>query len=120
MWVCRIMSFSSPFSNLSFLTEFMFQVELHHRSGLSIPEGWGCDAEGRFSTDPKAVLSGGGLVPLGGSENTGLFLSVSNTSYSVRSHEAQLDITFSQQPINFDISVITATNAANSDFKDVL
>ncbi|XP_017571221.1 uncharacterized oxidoreductase YjmC-like [Pygocentrus nattereri] len=47
------------------------KVELHHRNGISIPEGWGCDAEGRFSTDPKAVLSGGGLVPLGGSENTG-------------------------------------------------
>ncbi|KAL7857750.1 hypothetical protein AOLI_G00178520 [Acnodon oligacanthus] len=47
------------------------KVELHHRNGISIPEGWGCDAEGCFSTDPKAVLSGGGLVPLGGSENTG-------------------------------------------------
>ncbi|KAI4901725.1 hypothetical protein NFI96_010951 [Prochilodus magdalenae] len=47
------------------------KVELHERNGISIPEGWGCDVDGRFSTDPKAVLCGGGLVPLGGSENTG-------------------------------------------------
>ncbi|XP_066525624.1 uncharacterized oxidoreductase YjmC-like isoform X4 [Hoplias malabaricus] len=46
-------------------------VELHARNGMSIPEGWGCDAEGRFVTDPRAMLSGGGLVPLGGSETTG-------------------------------------------------
>ncbi|XP_066525622.1 uncharacterized oxidoreductase YjmC-like isoform X2 [Hoplias malabaricus] len=47
------------------------KVELHARNGMSIPEGWGCDAEGRFVTDPRAMLSGGGLVPLGGSETTG-------------------------------------------------
>lgn len=47
------------------------QVELHDRRGDSIPEGWGCDAQGKLSTDPKKVLNGGGLVPIGGSEATG-------------------------------------------------
>ncbi|KAL2093979.1 hypothetical protein ACEWY4_011291 [Coilia grayii] len=47
------------------------KVELHDRSGLSIPEGWGCDAQGRLSTEPSQVLQGGGLVPVGGSETTG-------------------------------------------------
>ncbi|KAK3558217.1 hypothetical protein QTP86_013987 [Hemibagrus guttatus] len=47
------------------------KVELHARNGCSIPEGWGCDANGLASSDPKAVLSGGGLVPVGGSETTG-------------------------------------------------
>ncbi|XP_072529915.1 uncharacterized oxidoreductase YjmC-like [Salminus brasiliensis] len=47
------------------------KVEIHERNGLSIPEGWGCDAEGCATTDPKAVLCGGGLVPLGGKETTG-------------------------------------------------
>lgn len=47
------------------------QVELHDRRGDSIPEGWGCDAEGKLNTDPKKVLNGGGLVPIGGSEATG-------------------------------------------------
>ncbi|XP_018620796.1 uncharacterized protein LOC108942142 [Scleropages formosus] len=47
------------------------KVELHHRRGDVIPEGWGCDSQGRLSTDPAEVLSGGGLVPIGGCEITG-------------------------------------------------
>ncbi|XP_041132712.1 uncharacterized oxidoreductase YjmC-like isoform X2 [Polyodon spathula] len=47
------------------------KVELHHRSGDTIPEGWGCDSHGKPSTDPGKVLSGGGLVPIGGCEATG-------------------------------------------------
>ncbi|KAG8012839.1 hypothetical protein GBF38_020753, partial [Nibea albiflora] len=47
------------------------KVELYDRRGDPIPEGWGCDASGKLNTDPKKVLSGGGLVPIGGSEATG-------------------------------------------------
>ncbi|XP_033910277.1 uncharacterized oxidoreductase YjmC-like [Acipenser ruthenus] len=47
------------------------KVELHHRSGDTIPEGWGCDSHGKLSTDPGKVLSGGGLLPIGGCEATG-------------------------------------------------
>ncbi|XP_034031894.1 uncharacterized oxidoreductase YjmC-like isoform X2 [Thalassophryne amazonica] len=47
------------------------KVELHERRGDSIPEGWGCDAQGNLTTDPKKVLNGGGLVPIGGNEATG-------------------------------------------------
>ncbi|XP_075905389.1 putative oxidoreductase YjmC isoform X2 [Nelusetta ayraudi] len=47
------------------------KVELHERRGDSIPEGWGCDGQGQLTSDPKKVLSGGGLVPIGGSEATG-------------------------------------------------
>ncbi|XP_022611788.1 uncharacterized protein LOC111229649 [Seriola dumerili] len=47
------------------------KVELHERRGDPIPEGWGCDAQGKLTPDPKKVLSGGGLVPIGGSEATG-------------------------------------------------
>lgn len=46
-------------------------MELYDRRGDDIPEGWGCDAQGKLSTDPKRVLNGGGLVPIGGSEATG-------------------------------------------------
>ena len=46
-------------------------MELHERRGDTIPEGWGCDAQGKLTTDPKRVLDGGGLVPVGGSEATG-------------------------------------------------
>ncbi|KAJ8417015.1 hypothetical protein AAFF_G00282420 [Aldrovandia affinis] len=47
------------------------KVELHQRHGDNIPEGWGCDSQGQLTTDPGKVLNGGGLVPLGGSEETG-------------------------------------------------
>merc|ERR1739838_511977 len=47
------------------------KVELHHRRGDDIPEGWGCDAQGQIVTDPSKVLNGGGLVPIGGSEAAG-------------------------------------------------
>ncbi|XP_077567271.1 putative oxidoreductase YjmC [Stigmatopora nigra] len=47
------------------------KVELHDRRGDTIPVGWGCDAQGQMTPDPKKVLDGGGLVPIGGSEATG-------------------------------------------------
>ncbi|KAF7216168.1 uncharacterized oxidoreductase YjmC isoform X1 [Nothobranchius furzeri] len=47
------------------------KVELNERRGDKIPDGWGCDPQGHLTTDPKRVLSGGGLVPVGGSEATG-------------------------------------------------
>ncbi|CAN9499081.1 unnamed protein product [Ophioblennius macclurei] len=49
------------------------KVELHSRRKESIPEGWGCDPQGKLSTDPDKVLKGGGLVPIGGSEATGSY-----------------------------------------------
>ncbi len=36
------------------------------REGLALPEGAGVDAQGRPTTDPKAVLDGGAYVPFGG------------------------------------------------------
>ncbi|KAM4601593.1 putative oxidoreductase YjmC [Polymixia lowei] len=47
------------------------KIELHDRRGDSIPEGWGCDPQGKLTTDPGRVLKGGGLVPIGGNEATG-------------------------------------------------
>ncbi|XP_072290681.1 uncharacterized oxidoreductase YjmC-like [Eucyclogobius newberryi] len=47
------------------------KVELHHRRGDEIPIGWGLDTDGKITPDPSKVLSGGGLVPIGGSEAMG-------------------------------------------------
>ena len=46
----------------------MSQGELlrYAREGMSIPEGVGVDAQGRPTTDPKAILEGGALKPFGG------------------------------------------------------
>ncbi|KAL3090739.1 hypothetical protein niasHT_022067 [Heterodera trifolii] len=43
------------------------KVEIAKVNGKSaIPSAWGADSAGRPSTDPLAVLDGGGLLPLGG------------------------------------------------------
>jgi LDH2 family malate/lactate/ureidoglycolate dehydrogenase len=48
------------------------KVEIAQRKGReSIPPEWGADAEGRPTTKPNDILLGGGLLSLGGSEDTG-------------------------------------------------
>lgn len=57
---------------LSFSREFAFQIEVVEKRGATkIPAGWGADANGRETRDPKVVLNGGGLLPLGGQEASG-------------------------------------------------
>jgi LDH2 family malate/lactate/ureidoglycolate dehydrogenase len=46
------------------------KVEVQSRKGEPIPEGWGLDRNGQSTTDPDAVINGGFLQPLGGSERT--------------------------------------------------
>ena len=43
------------------------RVAVHKKAGLSIPEGWGVDQQGELTEDPAEVMSGGALLPLGGS-----------------------------------------------------
>lgn len=47
------------------------KVELHKRKGIQIPNGWGADSNGKETNDPSQVLNGGGLLPLGGAEESG-------------------------------------------------
>lgn len=44
------------------------RVTVYQKAGKPIPEGWGVDAEGTLTTDPNAVLQGGALLALGGSD----------------------------------------------------
>jgi LDH2 family malate/lactate/ureidoglycolate dehydrogenase len=44
------------------------KVALAAARGQAIPTGWVVDAQGRQTTDPKALRQGGALLPLGGSE----------------------------------------------------
>lgn len=46
------------------------RVEVAARTGTDIPPAWGVDARGQPTRDPRAVLDGGGLLPLGGPEQT--------------------------------------------------
>jgi len=44
------------------------KIELANVKKEKIPSGWGADSEGKECHDPEKVVSGGGLLPLGGSE----------------------------------------------------
>lgn len=52
------------------------KLEVYNKSGRPLPEGWALDKDGRPSTDAPDVLknivekNGGGIMPLGGSEET--------------------------------------------------
>ncbi len=48
------------------------KVEVCHRKQIPCHhEGWGVDAQGIPTTDASKILFGGGLLPLGGTEETG-------------------------------------------------
>ncbi|XP_013396084.1 uncharacterized protein LOC106163118 [Lingula anatina] len=51
-------------------TVAMGKVEIAERRGHKIPDGWGVDKEGKVTNDPTAVIKPGGLLPLGGAEET--------------------------------------------------
>jgi len=44
------------------------KITVYDKAGKRIPEGWGIDKDGNLTTDPKAVLQGGALLPLGGTD----------------------------------------------------
>jgi LDH2 family malate/lactate/ureidoglycolate dehydrogenase len=42
------------------------RISVYDKSNEAIPAGWGVNAKGNITTDPKEVLDGGALMPLGG------------------------------------------------------
>ena len=49
------------------------KIRIHRQKGLSLPEGWALDREGRPTTDPAAAVDGL-LMPIGGFKGAGLAL----------------------------------------------
>lgn len=47
------------------------KIEVNDRKGIPIPNGWGADSNGKQTNTPSEVLNGGGLLPLGGTEESG-------------------------------------------------
>eukprot|EP01012_Entosiphon_sulcatum_P008735 TRINITY_DN14791_c0_g1_i1.p1 TRINITY_DN14791_c0_g1~~TRINITY_DN14791_c0_g1_i1.p1 ORF type:complete len:369 (-),score=44.07 TRINITY_DN14791_c0_g1_i1:9-1091(-) len=47
------------------------KVEVKYREQQPCPAGWGVDGSGATTTNPESIIFGGGLSPLGGSENSG-------------------------------------------------
>src|SRR5512145_2935693 len=44
------------------------RITVYQKAGKPIPEGWGVDQDGLVTTDPTAVLQGGALMALGGTD----------------------------------------------------
>lgn len=44
------------------------RINVYSKAQEEIPDGWGVDREGQVSRDPNAVINGGALLPLGGSD----------------------------------------------------
>jgi len=51
-------------------------VLLAAQRGHAVPPGVGCDADGQPTTDPKAILEGGALLPFGGPKGASLAVMV--------------------------------------------
>ncbi|XP_022795576.1 uncharacterized protein LOC111334150 isoform X1 [Stylophora pistillata] len=49
------------------------KIEMADRKGVEIPHGWAVDSKGLETVNPEKVLSGGGQLPLGGTEITSGF-----------------------------------------------
>jgi LDH2 family malate/lactate/ureidoglycolate dehydrogenase len=50
------------------------KIMLAAEKGETIPAGWALDKNGRSTTDPRAVMEGGLMLPLGGPKGSGLAL----------------------------------------------
>ncbi len=50
------------------------KVGTYLREGKPVPSGWGVDVDGRPTTDPAAILSGGKVLPFGDHKGAGLAL----------------------------------------------
>uniref|UniRef100_A0A914WA09 Malate dehydrogenase n=1 Tax=Plectus sambesii TaxID=2011161 RepID=A0A914WA09_9BILA len=62
----------SFFLDMASTTVAYGKIEVVEKRGATkIPAGWGANPEGRETRDPKVVLNGGGLLPLGGQEASG-------------------------------------------------
>lgn len=44
------------------------RITVYQKAGKPIPEGWGVDTDGLITTNPSAVLNGGALMALGGTD----------------------------------------------------
>ena len=51
-------------------------VQIAARAGQQLPEGMGVDADGHPTTEPRAILEGGALLPFGGHKGSALSMMV--------------------------------------------
>ncbi len=52
------------------------KIVLADKKGISIPNGWATDSNGKETNDPKEALDGGFLLPVGGPKGYGLSIAI--------------------------------------------
>ena len=73
-------------------------VQIAAREGHAVPSGTGVDAQGEPTTDPKAILDGGALLPFGGHKGSALSMMVELLSAALTGGHFSFEFDWSQHP----------------------
>ncbi len=97
-------------------------VQIAARQGQPVPPGTGVDREGRPTTDPKAILDGGALLPFGGHKGSALSMMVELLAAALTGGNFSFGFDWSNHPgaqtpwTGQLIIVIDPSKAAGGDF----
>lgn len=73
-------------------------VRIAAREGRRLPPGTGVDAEGRPTTDPRAVLDGGALLPFGGHKGSSIAMMVELLAAALTGGNFSFEFDWSSHP----------------------
>jgi len=73
-------------------------VQIAAREGRPLPEGAGIDRHGQPTTDPKAVLDGGALLPFGGYKGAAIALMMEVMSAGLSGGQFSFEVDWSAHP----------------------
>ncbi|BAU71903.1 Ldh family oxidoreductase [Metapseudomonas furukawaii] len=73
-------------------------VQIAAREGHALPEGFGVDAQGRPTTDPRAVLDGGALLSFGGYKGSALSMMVELLAAAITGGNFSFEFDWSGHP----------------------
>ncbi|EIK96366.1 malate/L-lactate dehydrogenase [Pseudomonas sp. M47T1] len=97
-------------------------VQIAARQGETVPEGSGVDRHGQPTTDPKAILDGGALLPFGGHKGSALSMMVELLAAALTGGNFSFGFNWSGHPgaqtpwTGQLIIVIDPAKAAGNDF----
>ncbi|MGY4495824.1 Ldh family oxidoreductase [Pseudomonas sp. TE3610] len=97
-------------------------VQIAARQGQPVPAGTGVDREGQPTTDPKAILDGGALLPFGGHKGSALSMMVELLAAALTGGHFSFGFDWSKHPgaqtpwTGQLIIVIDPSKAAGNDF----
>jgi delta1-piperideine-2-carboxylate reductase len=73
-------------------------VQIAAREGHLLPEGFGVDRDGAPTTDPKAVLEGGALLPFGGYKGSSIAMMMEIMAAALAGGKFSFEVDFSGHP----------------------